>query len=325
MDDRPPPGRSGLQSAVQSLLQSGRLILANDLYGPPPHPHWMLDLGSLGNLPESVDGQPVIVVTSDQNDIAPGADRVIQNHERLRPVLNDDGPYSSLSARCYPDKSSQRLVQRPDIVKLARLVMERSGAQSGALYPWLSSVGRQTPAAGSQPLSLARTVWETATAKESRVIEVARARLPTPIGEFVAVVMKWPGESREFLGLLSGDHPPVGDLFIHHACPLGDTFIAQACDCRSRFEVNAQKVASDRALLLYFNHADSPFTADGEFRCSKSTSPELSVEAEIAALSMLAALTDGRLSVGRLDPTSGRPIVLDRLVASARSDELDKF
>jgi hypothetical protein len=298
--------------------------LANDLYGPPPHPHWMLDAGSQEGRPESLDGQPVIIVsteTASSTDVDSWTDDAFSSDAWEPTPSGVMATHSLLSTPCYPDISAHRLVHRPDVVRLARLVLEQSGAASGTLYPWRLSVDRQAPAAPLHTLSLARTVWESATGESSRVIEVARTRLPTPIGEFVAVVLKWPGESRQFLVLMSADHAPTGELFIHHACPLGDTFIAQACDCRYRFEDSARKVVEDGGILVYFNHADSPFTTDGDFRCSRSTSPELSVEAEIVALSALATLTDGQLATSSLSATIANQVLFDRLIACARSDD----
>jgi 3,4-dihydroxy 2-butanone 4-phosphate synthase / GTP cyclohydrolase II len=96
--------------------------------------------------------------------------------------------------------------------------------------------------------------------REKLVAQVSAARVPTPYGDFTAVVFRALLDGIEHVALVRGDVADVGNLrgrsdvpvHVHAECLTGDTFGSLRCDCGRRLDAAlADIAAADAGVLVY--------------------------------------------------------------------------
>ncbi len=91
---------------------------------------------------------------------------------------------------------------------------------------------------------------------EKLVDRVAKARLPTEYGEFMAHVYSCPSQNREHLALVMGRVSPLRPALVrvHSQCLTGDTLHSIRCDCREQLDSAMRQVAQKgEGVILYLS------------------------------------------------------------------------
>ncbi|MBI3953458.1 MAG: bifunctional 3,4-dihydroxy-2-butanone-4-phosphate synthase/GTP cyclohydrolase II [Chloroflexi bacterium] len=89
---------------------------------------------------------------------------------------------------------------------------------------------------------------------EKLVERVAEAKLPTRLGDFVAVAYKSVVDADEHVALVRGDitTPQPVLVRVHSECLTGDTFGSARCDCGEQMQAALQMIAQEgRGVFLY--------------------------------------------------------------------------
>ena len=84
--------------------------------------------------------------------------------------------------------------------------------------------------------------------------EAARAKLPTPFGEFEIHALEDPESQKEHVALTMGDFSSEGPVLVrvHSECLTGDAFFSMRCDCGPQLEAALQKISeAGRGVLIY--------------------------------------------------------------------------
>jgi 3,4-dihydroxy 2-butanone 4-phosphate synthase/GTP cyclohydrolase II len=83
--------------------------------------------------------------------------------------------------------------------------------------------------------------------KERLVREIARAKLPTPHGEFDVVAFESLLDGREHVAVTRGDIAGKSDVLVrmHSECLTGDVFGSQRCDCGEQLDAALAAVAAE--------------------------------------------------------------------------------
>ena len=95
---------------------------------------------------------------------------------------------------------------------------------------------------------------------EKLVRRVSAARVPTPHGDYTAVVFESLLDGSEHIAFVLGDvaggHHDV-PVHVHAECLTGDTFGSLRCDCRRRLDTARRRIAAAGAgVLVYLRHQD---------------------------------------------------------------------
>jgi 3,4-dihydroxy 2-butanone 4-phosphate synthase/GTP cyclohydrolase II len=97
--------------------------------------------------------------------------------------------------------------------------------------------------------------------REKLVRQVSAARVPTPYGDFTAVVFASLLDGVEHVALVRGDVAGRSDVpaHVHAECLTGDTFGSLRCDCGRRLDAAlADIAAADAGVLVYLRDHVSP-------------------------------------------------------------------
>jgi 3,4-dihydroxy 2-butanone 4-phosphate synthase/GTP cyclohydrolase II len=94
--------------------------------------------------------------------------------------------------------------------------------------------------------------------REKLVHRVSHARVPTPHGDFTAVVYESVLDGSEHVAFVLGDvTDPAGvPVHVHSECLTGDTFGSLRCDCRRRLDAALRHIAATGAGVLVYRRAD---------------------------------------------------------------------
>jgi 3,4-dihydroxy 2-butanone 4-phosphate synthase/GTP cyclohydrolase II len=96
--------------------------------------------------------------------------------------------------------------------------------------------------------------------REKLVRQVSAARVPTPYGDFTAVVFAALLDGTEHVALVHGDLTTAGvTVHVHAECLTGDTFGSLRCDCGRRLDAALAAIAAAGAgVLVYLRDHVSP-------------------------------------------------------------------
>jgi 3,4-dihydroxy 2-butanone 4-phosphate synthase/GTP cyclohydrolase II len=89
--------------------------------------------------------------------------------------------------------------------------------------------------------------------REKLVRQVSAARVPTPYGDFTAVVFTALLDGTEHVALVHGDLATAGvNVHVHAECLTGDTFGSLRCDCGRRLDAALAAIADAGAGVLVY-------------------------------------------------------------------------
>jgi 3,4-dihydroxy 2-butanone 4-phosphate synthase / GTP cyclohydrolase II len=91
-------------------------------------------------------------------------------------------------------------------------------------------------------------------AREALVERVARAKLPTPYGEWEMVGYRNTADGTESMALLHGDPEGQPDVLVrmHSECLTGDVFRSLRCDCGPQLDLAMARIADEgRGVIVY--------------------------------------------------------------------------
>ena len=156
-------------------------------------------------------------------------------------------------------------------------------------------------------------------ARESVVLHVAEARLPTPFGDFAAHVFAAQPDGTQHVALVLGD-PRASEaalVRVHSECLTGDVFGSCRCDCGAQLRASLEAVGrAGDGIVLYLRGRGFP--ADREYRVAAAILDQLGVQ-RLRLLTnnparCLALLADGLQVVERVPlltpPTADNPSCL---------------
>jgi len=116
-------------------------------------------------------------------------------------------------------------------------------------------------------------------ARESVVLHVAEARLPTPFGDFAAHVFAAQPDGTQHVALVLGD-PRASEaalVRVHSECLTGDVFGSCRCDCGAQLRASLEAVArAGDGIVLYLRGRGFP--ADREYRVAAAILGQLGVQ-----------------------------------------------